>query len=215
MDNDLIVIHDFIDDFEHHFDFNFNLDQFVYFDFHIINDYPRIMKKPTYVPHISVYAWAAQFCYGKTVLDIGCGEGYGLLVTSFFAKKVIGLDFTPQFLRVARAHSYECVADIKQFDLEKDQINEEFDICMAFEILEHIDNPKEVCARMRDLGKTLVFSVPHNYPHRLHKTDYFSREDAEKLVPGFQVDWYYLSGTNITTEVPETINRYIGVATPI
>jgi len=100
--------------------------------------------------------------------------------------------------------------ETKLFDLEKEKLNEEFEVCLAFEVLEHIDNPKEVVEQMK--GKLLIFSVPHAYPHRLHKTDYYSLEDVKQLVPDWQVEWYYLSGTNITQSVPEKIDRYIGVA---
>ncbi len=157
-----------------------------------------------------MYTWASQFCYGKKVLDIGCGEGYGLSIVSNFASKVIGLDISESFLKKANVQGYNCNAEQKVFDLEKEIINEEFDVCLAFEVLEHIDNPKEVLDSLKE--KTVIFSVPHAYPHRLHKTDYYSLEDVKKLIPDRDVDWYYLSGTNITKTIPEKIDRYIGVA---
>lgn len=148
------------------------------------------------------------------MLDIGCGEGFGLLITSMFASKVTGLDFSPRAVRIASSQRYLCPGEIKQFDLENEIIEEDFDICIAFEVLEHINNPKEVVERMRQLGKTLIFSVPHAYPHKLHKTDFYSLEDAQKLVPNWKVEWYYLDGSNIVKKKPININRYIGVATP-
>jgi len=138
-----------------------------------------------------------------------------MLITSMFAREVKGLDISPRGIKVSRLHKYFCPVTSEIFNLEKQKIEENFDVVVAFEVLEHIENPKEVMAQLREKAKMVIFSVPHAYPHRLHKTDYYSLDDVKKLTEGFDVKWFYLSGTNIVEDVPEKIDRYIGIATPV
>lgn len=43
--------------------------------------------------HLSRYGWAAPMCYGRTVLEIGCGEGRGCAqLLEHGAKAVVGVD---------------------------------------------------------------------------------------------------------------------------
>lgn len=55
-------------------------------------------------------------------------------------------------------------------------------VAVAFEILEHIDNPKRVVAELAGSGTPLIFSVPHKYPHPMHKTVYSSWDDVIELI---------------------------------
>lgn len=46
----------------------------------------------TTIEHLHRYAIAMEFCSGKTVLDIACGEGYGSNLLSAKATHVTGMD---------------------------------------------------------------------------------------------------------------------------
>lgn len=164
------------------------------------------MKKPSYVPHLLVYTWASQFCYNRRVLDLGCGAGYGLRTVELFARECIGYDFRP----IRQHHG----GIFRIIDLDTQLIVDDFDVCLAFEILEHLQRPEWVCKQIADAGKTLIFSVPHDYPHALHTRVFVSEEEVAALVPQFSVEWHYLSGTTVSHEKPTKVDRYIGVATP-
>src|SRR5271169_3726710 len=58
-----------------------------------------------FINHLKVYTFASQFCAEKTVLDIGCGMGYGTEWLSRYSKQVIGIDYSKSALRFAR-HNY-------------------------------------------------------------------------------------------------------------
>lgn len=168
------------------------------------------MKKPTYVPHLAVYNWAGQFCYGKRVLDLGSGDGYGMLVLSVYAKSLIGIDDSQVAFERASRMSPLCPrilvhGDVTQASAFLDRV----DVITAFEIIEHIDNPIEFCKTLPGNGRKIIFSVPHAYPHALHKTNYYSEADVAALFPGLVIEWYYLTGTNIVKEKPAKFERYV------
>lgn len=50
------------------------------------------------------YAFAAHYCDGKQVLEVGCGAGPGLGYLGSHARRVIGGDYTHELLALARGH---------------------------------------------------------------------------------------------------------------
>jgi SAM-dependent methyltransferase len=54
--------------------------------------------------HISRYQFAALFAAGKTVLDVGCGAGYGTALLAERAVEAAGFDTSPEAVAYARAH---------------------------------------------------------------------------------------------------------------
>ncbi|MCI0530651.1 MAG: class I SAM-dependent methyltransferase, partial [candidate division Zixibacteria bacterium] len=50
------------------------------------------------------YQWAAGFCKGKKVLEVGCGAGQGLGLLAKSANLVIGGDIEPANLKFAQRH---------------------------------------------------------------------------------------------------------------
>lgn len=169
-------------------------------------------KRPEYARHLQLYAWAARFCFNKYVFELGCGEAYGLQLISIFAQCVTGIDNSPTFLQRALKKQIYCPGNMIRGDLngEIKFPNPPKDaIVIAFEVLEHIDNPKLVVAEVASSGTPIIFSVPHDYPHPLHKTNYNSWEDALALVPkGFyqKVECYhYIDGnvSRVTEPLPE------------
>ncbi len=171
------------------------------------------MKKPTYVPHLLTYLFASQFCYGKNVIDIGCGDGYGLQLLSTFAKSCVGLDISPNALRISQMHKYHCATVTQRLDLEHEPLAGSWDylpsesvVYVALEVLEHIDNPQI----LKDKG-LVVFSVPFNYPHALHKTTYTNEEQVMSLFPGRKVEVFYQTEFSIVKDKPASFVRYVGV----
>ena len=50
------------------------------------------------------YRFAARFCEGKDVLEVGCATGMGLGYLARHARSVVGGDFTESLLRKAQSH---------------------------------------------------------------------------------------------------------------
>ena len=100
-------------------------------------------RKPFSWKHsVSRYSFACQLAAGRTVLDIGCGAGYGtrMLLEQGKARTVIGLDIT-QTVREAE-NLAEGDAQCLPF------ANSKFDLVTAFEVIEHLDDPEKVVSEI-------------------------------------------------------------------
>lgn len=130
-------------------------------------------------PHIARYAWACQWCWGKSVLDLGCGAGYGSFMLSWVAKSVMGVDIDTEAvcfaqLKFKAPNLAFIVRDIT------DAVLPGADVCVAFEVLEHLDYPQAVADAMTGM---IIYSIPIGDSSRFHKHAY-SLGDAERLIGG-------------------------------
>src|SRR3712207_2591311 len=56
-----------------------------------------------YRRHLAVYEWIAERAWGRRVVDLACGEGYGSAVLARTARSVVGVDANPEAFEHARA----------------------------------------------------------------------------------------------------------------
>lgn len=112
--------------------------------------------------NIDRYLFALQFLAGKTVLDLGCGAGIGTYLYSLVAEKVYAVDHDQNAIEEARMFPFPHKnVEFINADIEDPDAVENLpavDVCVALEVLEHIEDPAGV---LRDLkAKQLVFSMP-------------------------------------------------------
>lgn len=182
----------------------------------------RTHKTAIYADHLACYVFAAQFIAGKKVIELGSGEGYGAQLLSMFSSLYKGVDISQRFTEIANKKQMYCPSSFSVSDLEKEELRlDEFDWVVSFETLEHIDNPEQILQSIANQGKNVVFSVPHNYPHRLHKRDFFSVDDVKLLIPpNMSAEYYILGGDTRSALSSEAIHqgneviRYIVVGRP-
>jgi 2-polyprenyl-3-methyl-5-hydroxy-6-metoxy-1,4-benzoquinol methylase len=99
---------------------------------------------------------------GRTVIDIGCGPGhYSIALARAGAAKVIGLDFAPGMLKIARerAASYG-VGDRCAFELDDfltRPISEKFDYAIVMGFMDYIHNPRVVIDRVLQITRGRAF----------------------------------------------------------
>jgi len=53
---------------------------------------PEEVGAEIHYEYLHRYIFVTQFVEGKTVLDLGCGEGYGSYILSKLAERVVGID---------------------------------------------------------------------------------------------------------------------------
>ncbi len=108
---------------------------------------------------------AGRICEASRVLDVGCGNGTLLASLSNVVpvKNLIGVELSPEGVRTARSDIKPnlIVGDFLQMidELAADP----FDIVVSSEVLEHVDDPKEVATgffRVLKPGGTVVITVP-------------------------------------------------------
>jgi len=103
---------------------------------------------------------------GRTVIDIGCGPGhYSIALARAGAAKVIGLDFAPGMLKIAREHAAaHGVADRCTFALDDFltyPVSEKFDYAIVMGFMDYIRDPRVVIDRVLEITRgRSFFSFP-------------------------------------------------------
>ncbi|MBT4136988.1 MAG: methyltransferase domain-containing protein, partial [Candidatus Latescibacteria bacterium] len=137
------------------------------FEFRVGDDRvtPGDARSDIYLHHAKRYTFARQFCYRKTVVDLGSGAGYGAKLLMRDASRVVGLDLEPNAQQFANrvfgnADIRRLVGDIRKVGLKGDQ----FDVAVCFEAMEHVREHDDLLSEIQRLLKadgTLVISTPN------------------------------------------------------
>lgn len=101
---------------------------------------------------------------GKIVLDTGCGNGYLSKIMAKTAQKVVGIDFTEKFIKIAKINS-SLKTEFLFGNLEQLPFpNSFFDIILCNMVLIDVGNLEKVVAELSRVLKTkgiLVVSLTH------------------------------------------------------
>ena len=121
--------------------------------------------------HRARYWFARRYASGKTVLDAACGTGYGSALLAETAQSVVGVDIARDAVEYARRHFGSPNVQYAQADcLALPLPSGHFDLIVAFEIIEHLENPEAFLAELRRVlhpSGLLILSTPN----RLYYTD--------------------------------------------
>ncbi len=133
---------------------------------------------PVFAEHMERYAYASEFCGDKDVLDIACGTGFGMSLLSCVARRITGIDISPEAVEFARLLPYFCEADHLVGDAKDCWfIDDCFDLVVSFETIEHLDNPVgfiKKCHSYLKPGGLMIASVPlvdYLTPYHKHTFD--------------------------------------------
>lgn len=126
---------------------------------------PDVARGGPLAAHMKRYEFAREFCVGRRVLDAGCGMGYGAPVLSRVAECVIGFDRSMAAIgsarsRYARESVGFAVAELAAVPAPDDS----FDVVCAFEVIEHLQHPREVLGEFARLVRNdghVLLSTPH------------------------------------------------------
>lgn len=117
-----------------------------------------------YFDHIRRYLYAQQFVYGRAVLDIACGTGYGRNILRLGRpKQVIGIDISREVLAYAAAQwgtAGFIGGDANALPVKAGAL----DVIVSFETLEHLKEPKRFlleAARALKPDGDLILSTPN------------------------------------------------------
>lgn len=125
--------------------------------------------------HVARFEWAAHIIGGRRrVLDIGCGIGYGSQILANAGNKVIGVDREVEAIDYAEKHYAHETARFHCRDVALPGSLEDlggFDVAVAFEIVEHLEDPRPMLKAAREVASVLLVSVPNEagFPWRGHK----------------------------------------------
>jgi SAM-dependent methyltransferase len=112
--------------------------------------------------HLAVYEWVAERCQGRDVVDMACGEGYGVEVLATRARRVTGVDANPEAHEHARLKytrpGIRFVRDLVE------SYSEPCDAVVFLQTIEHMADPKGVLRHLRDMlrpGGVAYVSTPN------------------------------------------------------
>jgi 2-polyprenyl-3-methyl-5-hydroxy-6-metoxy-1,4-benzoquinol methylase len=105
---------------------------------------------------------------GKKVLDLGCGEGYNARILAGKGATVVGVDFSPKLIKLAKEKEMKenlgttyYISDAADM---KDVQSNHFDLVVCFMALQDIENYEKALtevARVLKEGGRFIFSIPH------------------------------------------------------
>jgi SAM-dependent methyltransferase len=109
--------------------------------------------------HLAVYEWIADRCAGLDVVDMACGEGYGVDVLARRARRVTGVDANPEAHEHARLkYSRPGVRFVREL-VEK--FDEPCDAIVFLQTIEHVEEPEALLRRFRNLAPVVYVSTPN------------------------------------------------------
>jgi SAM-dependent methyltransferase len=149
-----------------------------------------------FLNHLKVYKFAAQFCHpDSSVLDIGCGTGYGSEFLSGFAREVTGIDNSSSALRFARRR-YGQRLSAPRFLLMNAECLEfpaaTFDFIISTENFEHLHDHRAAAREMARVVKPdglCLLATPNvemfgGVRNRFH-THEFTFDELQELLQSF------------------------------
>ncbi|HET6271947.1 MAG TPA: class I SAM-dependent methyltransferase [Bacteroidota bacterium] len=116
--------------------------------------------------HVRLYECAGQLVNGKTVLDLGCGTGYGTHALSVRgAKAVYGVDSETDAVAYSkRKYAGESVQFREMDALDITYPNDSFDVVVCIEVLQQLTDPDKSLAQIRRVlkrGGVLFLTAPN------------------------------------------------------
>src|SRR3954452_8778002 len=96
---------------------------------------PGLVEDDLFNEHLSRYKFAARLVPpGASVLDVGCGTGYGSAEFS----SVTGADVSAEAVEYARKHYSRPGVQFIEASGDALPLDQQFDLITAFEVIEHL-----------------------------------------------------------------------------
>ena len=99
---------------------------------------------------------------GRSVLDVGCGPGhYGVALARAGAARVLGIDFAPGMVELARRHAHEAgVAPVCQFvegDFLAYPLERAWDYSIVMGFMDYVAEPERVIRKVASVTRARAF----------------------------------------------------------
>ena len=123
------------------------------------------------------YEYISQFVKNKSVIDLGCGTGYGSKLLSETAGEVSGIDYDGEAISYCRNNYEASNLTFIQSDILNYRPEKQFDIAISLQVIEHFDNVSVFLNKIKSCVKfngRIFISTPNVSPARknMHENKY-------------------------------------------
>lgn len=150
---------------------------------------------------ISNHEDVAQIIGSGSVIDFGCGHGY---FSEYVQGEYLGLDWSKEGIKKAQElfpNKAFIAIDFRNFYYKQGK----FDYAVAFEIFEHLENPKELIEKMLEVANVAIFALPRDHysettansdkplltqlgiEHQDYHYANYSQEDIKEMFPNAEI----------------------------
>ena len=136
--------------------------------------------------HLPRYALAKQLAGGMSVLDFGCGTGYGTALLGEVAESVVGMDIAAAAIKWAKeTHRNPKLRFEERADLGRVFPQASFDLVTCFEMIEHVDHEtqleviRSISALLKPGGKLIISTPDPQVTASYDENPYHIREMTE------------------------------------
>lgn len=149
--------------------------------------------------HLSAYRFSKDYILGRSVLDIGCGEGYGSFYLASVAESVKALDYDNAVIDYAKDKYQKDNLRFYTMDVNNlSSLNDRFDVVTSFQVIEHIRDPDGFLKNIKNLLKengVFICSTPNKRDaspcrdtplNKFHVKEYLCDEFKELLGRSFR-----------------------------
>ncbi|MBI3780396.1 MAG: class I SAM-dependent methyltransferase [candidate division NC10 bacterium] len=118
--------------------------------------------------HLFRYVWALPYAFGRNVLDLGCGSGYGVALLAGVARAVFGVDYDREAVAEC-VNMYGGLRNVRFAVMDGSRLaldTSRFGLVTCFEVLEHIPSAEvgtalAGIARVLQRGGLFLASTPN------------------------------------------------------
>jgi len=107
-----------------------------------------------WLKHLYAYKHAERFTSSKTVLDLGCGTGYGIHELSTKAMNTIGVDIWKEGIYYCHQKYGEKTSFLMASGLNLPVKDDCIDLIVSFQVIEHID-PEMIIEYLKEIKRVL------------------------------------------------------------
>lgn len=170
---------------------------------------------------IAKYKWAGAMLrkrinYESTIVDLGCGCGFGPKILGDTVRKIYGYDNSSGAAKYAKyfAHKNVTFRQASVFEAFHDQ----YAAAVMIDSLESIDSITDLIAGLKRITKIVVATVPNELvspfdPEKnIHRLRHFTKDSIIELFDGWDVsDWHSQTGKHENCDmVPGVSGGYLG-----
>ncbi len=158
---------------------------------HLLNPVRLNYFKQQICTHFDINTDTSAPYKGLDIIDVGCGGGLVCEPLARLGAKVTGIDADENAIEVATSHAKQSGLKIKYEATSSENMKKKYDVVLALEIIEHVDNPELFVQSIFNLCKPdglVIFSTLNRTP-KSYALGIVAAEHIVKWVPKGTHDW--------------------------